>query len=100
MDAFKKFAIDAPDSQIADIEDLYVCKKTNKPCQQSCEDDDDWCFLSDLSIKEEEPIQLELKDGKKWYKVKEINQIFQIILNTQRTEDYMLVCGNTIRGNV
>lgn len=98
MDAFKTFAVDAPNSRIADIEDLYVCKKSNKPCTKTCGEDDDWCFLSDLSLKEEQPIEMEFKEGKKWYIVTEIKQIFDILQGLGDDEEYMLVCGGTARG--
>lgn len=98
MDAFKKFAKDAPNSQITDIEDLYVCKKTNKTCNRSCGDDEDWCLVSNLSLNSEELIEIELEDGKMWYRVKNIQQIFDI-LTKDGVADYMLVCGNTAKGN-
>lgn len=98
MEALKQFAIDAPDSKIADIEDLYVCRKTNRPCNKSCGDEDDWCLISNLNLKEEEPIEIELKDGKKWYRVTDIKHILNIF-NLINDEEYMLVCGNTAKGN-
>lgn len=47
LEAFKKFAIDAPRQiKLQDIEDLHICKKTGGACDKStrnCEDSE-WCF--------------------------------------------------------
>lgn len=84
---------------MTDIEDLFICKKTCRSCNKSCSEDDDWCFVSNLSLQEETPIDVELKDGKKWYRVTEIKHIFDKLLEIGNFDECMLVCGNTAKGN-
>lgn len=97
LDSFKEFAVDA-DNKITDIEDLYICKKNNNPCTKTC-DDEDWCIVySKNGLMSDNVIKIELKDGKKWYKVTEISQIFDI-LKSEGDDSYMLVAGNTAKGN-
>ncbi|XP_028164069.1 indole-3-acetaldehyde oxidase-like isoform X2 [Ostrinia furnacalis] len=93
--SFKKFAADAKNNQIADIEDLYVCKKSNEVCNKSC-DEYEWCFVND-NLNQDEVIKINLKDGKKWYRVTQVSQIFDI-LRAEGDESYMLVVGNTAKG--
>lgn len=93
MDAFKRFAKDSP-SPIIDIEDLHICDKTGKSCSTECLDSDR-CFISNnLSNK---PINMVLKDGKRWFTVYDVITIFQI-LQREDTDSYMLVAGNTAKG--
>ncbi|KAL0829108.1 hypothetical protein ABMA28_003962 [Loxostege sticticalis] len=96
LEAYKKFASDAPNNRIADIEDLYVCKNSNRACNKIC-GEDDWCFVTNDSLHQDQVIKIELKDGKKWYRVTEVSQIFDI-LNTEGDDSYMLVVGNTAKG--
>ncbi|XP_063828756.1 uncharacterized protein LOC135078111 [Ostrinia nubilalis] len=97
LDGLKKFAVDADDNKIADIEDLYICKKSNKPCTKTC-GEEDWCVISGKSgVMDDDVIKIELKDNKKWYKVTEISQIFDI-LSSEGEDSYMLVAGNTAKG--
>ncbi|CAG9788240.1 unnamed protein product [Diatraea saccharalis] len=97
LQAFKKFAKDAPNSLIADIEDLKICEKTNKICNNSC-DADDWCFVSD-NLNQNNVIKITLKDGKKWFRVTKTSDIFDI-WKTEGNADYMLVAGHTSIGAV
>ncbi|RVE48202.1 hypothetical protein evm_007156 [Chilo suppressalis] len=98
LQAFKKFALDAPDNLLMDIEDLKICGKTSKFCNKKCNNDDqDWCFIEENCLSQANIIYLELKDGRKWYKVTEIVDIFKI-LNEKVDESSMLVAGNTAKG--
>ncbi|CAH2982952.1 unnamed protein product [Chilo suppressalis] len=97
LKAFKKFAKDAPDSLITDMEDLQICGKTNKVCDHSC-GSDDWCFVPN-NVTQSNVIKINLKDGKKWYKVTTTSEIFEIF-KTEGTDDYMLVAGDTAKGAV
>ncbi|CAG9788241.1 unnamed protein product [Diatraea saccharalis] len=98
LDAFKKFATDAPDKLIMDIEDLKICNKTNKPCNKTCAGEEgDWHLVSESCVTQASKIELNLKDGKKWFKVYEISDIFDI-LKVEGDDSYMLVAGNTAKG--
>ncbi|XP_063828787.1 uncharacterized protein LOC135078132 [Ostrinia nubilalis] len=93
LDAFKSFAKDAPKPNLNDIEDLTPCK--NKCCKDEC--DKNWCFVN-----KPDPAgykKIFLKDGRVWYRVTEVKDIFTI-LNDEGHESYMLVAGNTSRGAV
>lgn len=97
LDAFKSFATDAPKpKEINDIEDLaHICLKKNNNCKESCKTKNEWCL-----IEKEDPkqiIKIDLKDGRKFYKIYVVNDIFQI-LNIEGYDSYMLVNGNTGRG--
>lgn len=93
LDAFKSFAKDAP-PKIDDIEDLNLCKG-KKQCDNAC--DKTWCLLNkgdtDYTIK-----KIHLKDDRVWYRVKRLQDIFSV-LHDEGFESYMLVNGNTGRGN-
>lgn len=101
LDAFKKFGSDAPnEDRITDIEDLRICKKTDRSCHiKKCGDDDDWCILSADDVKELKVIEIELKDNKNWYKVYNLKSVFDI-LNDKGYDSYMLVYGNTSKGKI
>lgn len=96
LDAFKSFAKDAPKPKIQDIEDLVTCKgKSN--CQQNF--DKSWCFVNQSDVETMAIKKIQLKDGRVWYRVYDINDIFHI-LDTEGYESYMLVNGNTGRGKI
>ncbi|CAH0625260.1 unnamed protein product [Chrysodeixis includens] len=90
LDAFKSFAKDAPKPppKLEDIEDLHICKKED--CHK-CEEK--WCMVNNdpPHVK-----KIHLKDGHVWYRVNEINEIFDI-LDEEGCDSYMLVNGNTGR---
>lgn len=97
LEAFKKFAKDAPKPKLPDIEDLQICSKTGKACASNSDcDSDDWCFISNNDVKNS-VLQINLKDGKKWLKVNFIFEIFNI-LHVEGLNSYMLVQGNTAKG--
>ncbi|XP_045500109.1 xanthine dehydrogenase 1-like [Colias croceus] len=93
MDAFKKFASDAPSVEKIgiDIEDLHLCKDK---CSSTCEDYD-WCLISKSNL--ENIIHIKLKDDKEWFKVNTTVDVFSI-LNDKGDDSYMLVAGNTGKG--
>lgn len=100
LEAFKKFAKDAPKTiEIPDIEDLKICSNNDKPCNRECEVDD-WCVLSmnDLSINNG-ILKINLKDGKTWYKANKVADIFTV-LRTEGYDSYKLICGNTAKGKI
>lgn len=98
LEAFKKFAKDAPSPiELPDIEDLQICKKTGKLCKSKCLDEDnDWCMVTKQDIEGAKIIELILKDGKQWYKIQNIEDIFTI-LKLRGDDSYMLVSGNTAK---
>ena len=97
MDAFKKFASDAPRQiKLQDIEDLQICKKTGGGCCKSNCEDREWCFI-DQDVEKGPVIEIKLKDNRLWVRVQEVNDIFRI-LEKEGDDSYMLVCGNTARG--
>lgn len=99
LDAFKSFASDAPKSDIIDIEDLNnICTRTGKLCKKQSCDDDDWCFVKKEELQEDNILRIKLKDDKVWYRAMTINDIFDIF-NNEGTDSYMLVAGNTAKGD-
>ncbi|XP_022826465.1 xanthine dehydrogenase-like [Spodoptera litura] len=94
LDAFKNFASDSTNKiELPDIEDLRICSKKNKPCEE-----EDWCMLSMSDVNKNGGIlKINLKDGKVWYKANKIGDIFNV-LKTEGCDSYKLVCGNTGRG--
>lgn len=97
LEAFRKFAIDAPDQiNVSDIEDLQVCKKDKESCSNECSEKE-WCLIS-KNVEEEGLLCVKLKDGRKWYRVSTVSDIFDI-LHRNGTDSYMLVAGNTGKGN-
>lgn len=96
LDAYKKFATDAPKSlSIADIEDLKICERSNIACKGSCRDED-WCIVSKDAGKETIK-HIYLSDNRDWYLARTISDIFNI-LKTKGDNSYMLVAGNTAKG--
>lgn len=100
LEAFKKFAKDYPDaSEVPDIEDLNICKKTGKNCNKTCVEENEWCVIKKEDVKEHEIIEIQLQDHKKWFRVLTVNDIFKV-LNTEGYDSYMLVAGNTAKGKI
>ncbi|KAH9639142.1 hypothetical protein HF086_018210 [Spodoptera exigua] len=94
LDAFKTFASDSSNTvEIPDIEDLRMCSKKNKPC-----DNEDWCLISMSDFnKDGDILKINLKDGKVWYKAYRIADIFNV-LKSEGSDSYKLICGNTAKG--
>lgn len=98
LEAFKKFAKDYPEtSEILDIEDLNICKKSRKKCNKTCKEQDEWCIINKEDVKQFEIVKIQLKDNKKWFRVFTVNDIFTV-LNKEGPDSYMLVAGNTAKG--
>lgn len=100
LDAFKTFAKDFPKpTNLPDIEDLKICKKTGKACGSTESDcDDDWCMVTNEGEVKSSILTLNLKDGRKWFRAKIIPDIFGILIR-EGDDSYMLVHGNTAKGN-
>ncbi|KAI8431856.1 hypothetical protein MSG28_004418 [Choristoneura fumiferana] len=97
LDAFKTFASDAPKpNSLQDIEDLNICKKNGKACHK-VKSGSDWCIVEEQDIKAPQNLEIELKDGKSWFKVNIINDLFKV-LQGKGDDSYMLVAGNTAKG--
>ena len=97
LEAYKQFAKDCPKpSKLPDIEDLHLCEKTGKNCSKTC-DEDDWCVVSHDDVKTGTKIEIDLIDGKKWFRVQKVNDILNI-LRREGVDSYMLVAGNTAKG--
>ncbi|XP_026741696.1 probable aldehyde oxidase 4 [Trichoplusia ni] len=93
LDAFKKFAKDAPRQiTLPDIEDLHICKKTGEECDKSNCEESEWCFVD-----KEDIIEIKLKDGRLWVRVLSVKDIFKI-LTREGDSSYMLINGNTGKG--
>lgn len=92
LDAFKSLATDAP---VDDIEDgrITCCSRLKKAnyrhtsvkCAENCE-------------RLNEVLHLKFKDDKVWYRVDNLQQIFNILEGTAKNEKYMLVAGDTAHG--
>lgn len=98
LEAFKQFAKDAPtSSEMPDIEELRLCKK-NTVCAKKC-NDRVWCYLTKEDAVAKSKIEKTLKDGKMWYCVEKVSDIFEI-LELEGDDSYMLVAGNTAKGKI
>ncbi|XP_047533955.1 xanthine dehydrogenase 1-like [Vanessa atalanta] len=97
LEAFKKFASDAPDPQILpDIEDLQLCDKTGEICVKKNCDDSDWCFVSGSDMQSGVK-SIKLCDDRYWYRVETLADIFDI-WHANGVQSYMLIAGNTGKG--
>lgn len=100
LDAFKKFAKDSPKSLInlPDIEDLKICTESEKACGNTENDcDEGWCIVTKEADVESSVLRLDLKDGRKWFRVRIIPDIFGVLIK-EGNDSYMLVHGNTAKG--
>ncbi|XP_075976855.1 uncharacterized protein LOC142977053 [Anticarsia gemmatalis] len=96
LDAFKRFAKDAPKAiTIPDIEDLQICTKDCDSCEKVC-DEDEWCMVS-LKDMDNKILKIDLKDGKAWYRANTVYDIFSV-LRIEGVASYKLICGNTAKG--
>lgn len=102
LDTVKSFASNpTPElcKAVKDIEDLSVCMKDKaKICRQKCSSvssDSDWSIVSD--VKNANEMIVIRYDDKIFYKVFEIDQIFDLFRNYS-SEHYMLIDGNTGKG--
>lgn len=98
LDAFKTFGSDFPVSDIQDIEDLRICNKTNESCLKEKCGDSDWCFVTKNEIFGE-PLHIQLSDGRDWYKVHNLADVFAI-WHEKGKKSYRLVAGNTGKGRL
>ncbi|XP_023950417.2 uncharacterized protein LOC112054759 [Bicyclus anynana] len=97
LDAFKKFASDAPNSLILpDIEDLNICSKSGEVCAESSCDEFDWCLVRRNEVVSE-TLHIRLSDGRDWYRVYALGEVF-LIWQQRGTQSYMLIAGNTGKG--
>nr|XP_034833029.1 indole-3-acetaldehyde oxidase-like [Maniola hyperantus] len=96
LEAFRKFASDAPDQiKLSDIEELHLCTKTSDVCSETC-NEREWCLVTKDAL-EESIICMKLKDGREWFRVLTVADIFKV-LREKGTDSYMLVAGNTGKG--
>ncbi|KAI5643278.1 molybdopterin-binding domain of aldehyde dehydrogenase domain-containing protein [Phthorimaea operculella] len=95
LEAFKTFAT-ADEAELQDIEDLRICKKNGTICNKEKCEGDEWCLVTGDDVKPQ-IFEINLKDGRKWFRVKCIPDIFQI-LKSEGDDSYMLVAGNTSKG--
>ncbi|CAH0755277.1 unnamed protein product [Diatraea saccharalis] len=96
LEAFKTFASDAPKPQDIDIEDLGICQKLQSVCNLRVCHIDEWYIITEKEV-EAQTKKIILNDGSIWFRVEELNEIFDVF-NTQGITDYMLVAGNTAKG--
>ncbi|GBP49386.1 Xanthine dehydrogenase [Eumeta japonica] len=96
LDAFKSFG-KKHKSEPRDIEDLHLCDKSGRRCSTPCakSKEDGWCFIKE--VEEPRVLQINLKDGRKWFRVNRVRDIFDV-LNGEGYDSYMLVSGNTGKG--
>ncbi|KAL4715613.1 hypothetical protein ACJJTC_006192, partial [Scirpophaga incertulas] len=93
LEAFKKFANDAPKSEvIPDIEDLHICKKT---CDK--QNMKEWYLVNDEDLICNSIKEIKLSDEKLWFKVDTVKDVFDIF-DSQNNNSYMLISGNTAKG--
>lgn len=98
LEAFKTYASDAPMPRtLQDIEDLDICKKSGKNCQSHECTESEWCFVQTKDVEMPPSIEIKLKDGKFWFRVQFIQDIFEV-LQKYGYDSYMLVAGNTGKG--
>lgn len=96
------FGVDASPAlckEVDNIEELTTCfKSKSKICEQKCStcSDDDWSFVNDTNFGD--PIKMDYGDVS-YIKVFKEEQIFEM-LETCGTKPYMLIDGNTGKGNV
>ncbi|CAH2233049.1 jg18399 [Pararge aegeria aegeria] len=94
LEAFKTFASDAPKpTDILDIEDLKICKKSGESCSGLKCEHSDWCIVP----KHNEVLHIKLSDDRDWYRVASLIDVFNI-WEKNGTECYMLINGNTGKG--
>ncbi|XP_060804033.1 uncharacterized protein LOC106135750 isoform X2 [Amyelois transitella] len=96
LEAFKKFAKDAPEYSVPDIEDLSPCQSVNKTMNSNA-NTGDWCIVTKSDITENKIIEFTLDDGKNWVRAEEVDDIFNA-LSKRGYASYMLVAGNTAKG--
>lgn len=97
MDAFRKFAKDAPkEERLMSLKNLSLCNSSKGGCCKSGDDEDGWCMVREDDLGETETKKVVLKDGKIWYRPKHLQDLFQIL--GENLESYMLVGGNTAKG--
>ncbi|KAJ2951525.1 hypothetical protein O0L34_g13677 [Tuta absoluta] len=95
LEAFKTFAT-ADSDELRDIEDLKICKKDGNLCNKEKCEEDEWCLVTGDDVSQK-VTQINLKDGRKWFRVNSISDIFTI-LHSEGDDSYMLVSGNTSKG--
>lgn len=95
LDSFKKFAVDSPaEDKIKNIKDLSICKKSNNCCRSFAKDND-WCMVEDESARK--MLTMKMKDGKTWYRPTLLDELLKLL--KQNLESYILIGGNTAKGN-
>ncbi|XP_026741596.1 xanthine dehydrogenase-like [Trichoplusia ni] len=94
LEAFKKFAVDAPkEDRITDVSKLAICNSKGK----CCKDEEGWCMVNEDDAHMNKVKSIRLKDGKNWFKARVLQDIFDIFAK-EGTDSYMLVGGNTAKG--
>lgn len=76
---------------------LIFARKAEKNCQSHECIESEWCFVQTKDVEMPPSIEIKLKDGKFWFRVQFIQDIFEV-LQKYGYDSYMLVAGNTGKG--
>lgn len=98
LDAFKSLTIDAP---IDDIEDANVsCCGRRKATARYRHVSVSRTVSVPISEDTGDVLRLPASDGKIWYRVENLHQLFSILESTVQNDQYILVAGDTAHGTL
>lgn len=99
LDAFKSLTIDTPIDDIEDEATTSCCRRRKQNAYYRHVSMN--CGNSSIRIFEEstEIIRLPFSDGKIWFRVENLQQLFYLLDATIQNDSYILVSGDTAHGN-
>ncbi|XP_076057313.1 uncharacterized protein LOC143034854 [Oratosquilla oratoria] len=104
VDAFKSLAEDAPQhlqEKLVDIEDTYkaMCPHTGEKCKGSCKPKDENRNSIDYCSDEEDLVIVEEGElGASWYKLQNLQRVYNILSKKDPRMKHRIVVGNTGQG--
>lgn len=95
LDAFKSLTIDAPTDDIEDTATHMCCSRKRSYYRHVS-----MGSMADAFSNEEfrDILRIPFRDGRVWYRVENLQQLLEILDSAVKTEQYILVAGDTAHG--
>lgn len=100
LDAFKSLTIDAPIDDIEDSASVSCCSRRKKTNTHYRHVSVSRTHSVPISEDTGEVLRLPASDGKVWYRVENLHQLFSLLESTVQNDQYILVAGDTAHGEI
>lgn len=98
LDAFKSLTIDAPIDDIEDSGSVSCCGRKKRPNTHYRHVSVSRMNSVPISEDTGDVLRLASSNGKVWYRVENLHQLFSLLETTVQNDSYILVAGDTAHG--